>query len=94
MKKENTVQNTTKPIAYDALLAAVLPCPFCGEKPQFEKGYAPAYIEFMCLNDDCHVQPHLEVRVNCKRNEGDSETYSPQFEHHYKELLDKWNSRP
>jgi hypothetical protein len=94
MTTKTSNKHKTKPMAYDALLAAVLPCPFCGENPQFEKGYVPAYIEFMCLNDACHVQPHLEVRVSCKRNEGETETYSPQFEQHYKELLDKWNNRP
>ncbi len=93
-KLKNTVQETNKPIAYGALLSAALPCPFCGEKPKFEKGYAPAYISFACLNDNCHVYPSLEVSVSCKRNKGDIETYSPQFEQHYKEFLEKWNNRP
>jgi hypothetical protein len=80
-------------INIDELVTIALPCPFCGEKPEFEKGYVPPYISLMCLNNECYIQPYLEIKVNCTKNEGNSETYSPQFNEHYEELLNKWNMR-
>jgi|WetSurMetagenome_2_1015567.scaffolds.fasta_scaffold1403014_1 hypothetical protein len=42
-------------ITYDMLLATSLPCPFCGQKPTYKYGYAPSYIEFNCIIENCYV---------------------------------------
>lgn len=92
-KKTNLQTGTETAITYDTLLATVLPCPFCGQKPSYEYGYVPTYIEFMCLNEDCHVQPSLTVQVKCTPWDKSETTFKPEFEQHYKELRDKWNRR-
>lgn len=68
------------------------PCPFCGEKPQFDYGYVPTYMQLFCVNQNCHVRPSLEIGVKCNPN-SDGKTYTPLFSEHISELLEKWNAR-
>ena len=94
MNEEQNLQNRNESaITYDTLLATVLPCPCCGQKPEFEKGYAPAFIELMCLNDNCHIQPSLTIQVKCTPWDKSETTFKPEFEQHYKELRERWNTR-
>lgn len=75
------------------LIDKAIPCPFCGEKPVFDYGYVPAFIEFMCLNNECNVNPHLSLPVTCTPWDDTNTTFRPEFEQHHQELLDKWNKR-
>lgn len=94
MNEETNLQTDAETaITYDTLLATVLPCPFCGQKPTFYKDYAPAIIELNCMNDDCFVRPALCVEVKCTPWDDTNTTFKPEFEQHYKELRDKWNRR-
>ena len=67
-------------------------CPFCGEKPNFDYGYVPAYMQLYCINQNCHVRPSLEISVKCNTN-SDWRTCTPLFSEHISELLEKWNAR-
>ena len=71
----------------------LLPCPFCGEKPDVEKYYLPATVEVMCNNENCNARPRISESVECVKNEGDTETYSPMFDRHWKSIIEKWNRR-
>jgi hypothetical protein len=94
MNEETNLQTgTEKAITYDTLLATVLPCPFCGQKPTFDKTYVPSTIDFTCNNGECYVRPSLYVQVKCTPYDETETTFKPEFEQHYKELRDKWNRR-
>jgi len=80
-------------ITFQQLIDNALPCPFCGEKTIFDKDYCPAMIGFRCNNDECYVKPSIYVEVKCTPQDESCTTFTPEFEQHYKELLDKWNKR-
>lgn len=46
----------------------ILPCPFCGEIPVLERQYLPASLCLSCKNDNCYVNPAIEITVFCKKN--------------------------
>ena len=70
----------------------ILPCPFCGEIPVLERQYLPASLCLSCKNDNCYVNPAIEITVFCKQN-SDGFTFAPQFEQHENEIIEKWNKR-
>jgi len=79
----------------DDVMHRLLPCPFCGEKPEIDKSYMPSEVDIRCTNNHCHVQPSIYESVTCiphKPNDPRS-TYSPMFEWHYKIICEKWNKR-
>ena len=43
----------------------ILPCPFCGEIPVLERQYLPASLCLSCKNDNCYVNPAIEITVFC-----------------------------
>ena len=53
----------------------------------------PSTVEITCNNHDCHVRPSVYESVECIENKGDTVTYTPMFEWHWKSVLDKWNTR-
>jgi hypothetical protein len=76
-----------------AVISSALPCPFCGEKPKVDKSYMPSQVEISCVNHKCPARPSVHESVQCVENKGDTVTYTPMFEWHWKSVLDKWNTR-
>ena len=42
---------------------------------------------------ECNARPSIYESVKCVENKGDTTTYSPMFEWHWKSVLNKWNTR-
>ena len=66
--------------------------PICGEIPVLERQYLPASLCLSCKNDNCYVNPAIEITVFCKKN-SDGFTFAPQFEQHENEIIEKWNKK-
>jgi hypothetical protein len=94
IKEEKNVRKSQKlEFKVDYFTGIVLPCPFCGEKPDVNKYYMPSSVEISCSNDNCHVRPSVNESVRCVEQKGETVSYKPMFEWHWQSVLDKWNIR-
>lgn len=69
--------------------STLLPCPFCGEAPQFGRfdpgaPYPGGYYYVTCLNENCPVN----ISIRC-----DKKAYSENAADAFQEVISRWNTR-